>query len=447
MQKYLQKKIQVQKVLDAGNIMLYNQNTKETHLLNGVAALIYNASDNRTRDEAYRAYRGQVNLQVTGFAEAEMARDFNETVDELLQKGVLELREPQMLYKPPGCMGEQFAKRTTSPTVITLGANDVRKMAVQGQNPAPIQFSPTGITLFGANTSPDTGHDTNPWTNPHTDQHTNPWTWPSTDYATQPGTWPIGSDPATTPATTPWTAPNTGWWPGWHPDADWCGRPNRPSTHPCTWPWCHICFPNTWPWPIDPPATEHPGPCPFCGSKDCSGHCMLILLVSHIAQTRNNWCGPAVTIQALTFLDNNASGITQAQLASGWGISNGGGVDLAQISNAIRVHSSDSVRYTPQRLTTQTVIAENIANSLQDGIPPIIRIETVADWPYQVGSGHFLMVTGFNTVTGEVKLTDPWASSSFNNTGVNGVYHVDIELLTRAMSSSRRGFNELNFAA
>jgi|GEM_PF-3071571 len=172
------------------------------------------------------------------------------------------------------------------------------------------------------------------------------------------------------------------------------------------------------------------------------------LNVPPIRQQMNNWCGPATALQTVSFINRPAvNTLTQQTLASRMNIAPGGGTDLAVVSREINNFRGSARAYSaPATLTTITAINSNIMAAMHTNRSPIIRIETpaVANWPYSIGSGHFLNVSGVQpTLDGmtanTIRLTDPWFYSHWipSRPTANGTYWVTLSQLNSAMTIGR----------
>jgi len=171
--------------------------------------------------------------------------------------------------------------------------------------------------------------------------------------------------------------------------------------------------------------------------------------VRHFPQIRGHYCGPATAQQTLDFMDRavannwNQNSISNAMLTGGIA---SGGTDLAVIRNFLnRSEHNLRHRFVSHRSTDRISIQNALLITLRANRPAIVRIETVpaANWPYQIGSGHFLNVSGIeiwrDQFTGSeainrVRLTDPWPGSSFFSQGAP-VYWVSFGNLLTAMNT------------
>jgi len=180
--------------------------------------------------------------------------------------------------------------------------------------------------------------------------------------------------------------------------------------------------------------------------------------VPHRRQERTNWCGPATAQQTIAFF--NGSAPTQQSLATSMNMTGSAGTDLPIVRNAVNRNISRWVYNSPIRHSNRASIMNNIQGSILNNIPPMIRVQHVAGWPYST-AGHFVSVSGLtiqgavwmslppdsdvasnvmplnNEVT-QVQITDPWAGapgSNWTNPPANGRLWVSSDLLFRAMTA------------
>ncbi|MCL1883708.1 MAG: hypothetical protein FWF81_08160 [Defluviitaleaceae bacterium] len=176
------------------------------------------------------------------------------------------------------------------------------------------------------------------------------------------------------------------------------------------------------------------------------------LWVQHFPQQRNNWCGPATALQSLNFWNRTAaSRYTQSAIAAGWGIQDRGGIDLASIIAFVNARTG-SWRYINRGfVTNRSAIDTHLRHAIQGyGSTPIVRIESVAGWPYNT-EGHFLNVSGIRTSSGsvtDVRLTDPYAGTPwFQPNNNHGTFWVNFDTFFRAMTSDRQNMRRPNWAS
>jgi len=159
--------------------------------------------------------------------------------------------------------------------------------------------------------------------------------------------------------------------------------------------------------------------------------------VRHFPQLRDFWCGPATAQQTLDFWDRTAANrFTQSQIATDMRVTSDG-TDIPAIALFINSNTSRH-RVVYSRLGNASQINSQLFWAMQYNAPPILRIQSVAGWPYQISGGHFLnasaiSVSGVNTVS-QVQLTDPWVGSQWHNPGANGRFWINFNTLVSAMT-------------
>jgi hypothetical protein len=200
-----------------------------------------------------------------------------------------------------------------------------------------------------------------------------------------------------------------------------------------------------------------------------------VLPVPHIRQQTNWWCGPSTAIQTLSYWNRTVASryVADQRLAAyGLGIISQHHLGTSPVTNIPqgtgRFHLPDIpliVSFVNSRIgpsvphryimpsgpiTNRNTLNWNIFFSINSmGIPPIIRVQDVAGWPYST-TGHFLNISGMQArgtdywVT-HVQLTDPYVGTEWLrlrpghsvNTS-NGTFWVDFDTLFRAMTADGR---------
>lgn len=76
-------------MLEDGSMILFNETTQETHLLNATAGLIFKLCDGRVVSDIYVNFKGQIDD--FKIIEEKIQNDFYRTIEELANKNILRI--------------------------------------------------------------------------------------------------------------------------------------------------------------------------------------------------------------------------------------------------------------------------------------------------------------------------------------------------------------------
>lgn len=77
-------------VLEDGSMIIFDEITQDTHLLNSVAGLIFKLCNGRRAGEIYSDFIGQISSDAE-VSKEEIEADFYETIDQLANKNVIKM--------------------------------------------------------------------------------------------------------------------------------------------------------------------------------------------------------------------------------------------------------------------------------------------------------------------------------------------------------------------
>ena len=74
-----------------GSIVMYDEFSKETHLLNNIAGLVFKLCDGRSETDIYNDYRSQIDIDGVDITDEQLRFEYLDVINMLLQKGVCRL--------------------------------------------------------------------------------------------------------------------------------------------------------------------------------------------------------------------------------------------------------------------------------------------------------------------------------------------------------------------